>query len=211
VNDITLARIRFILVSAVIGLAWACSLRAMMMALAGPDSNFTFSGTFGIILATGVVVGALLGWAEHQRRTGPQHRLLILTPLLIGLVPLIFTRSIDPAPIGLALLAMVGGYSVSGRGPLWSRILAGTIALADVAVPYFAPKPDPALRATTAYGAWFATLASSLYVTLALASSIPMRQPDTARNPGDERGSPPDDPVAPDPARTEVSSSSAGC
>ena len=67
-----MGRIRFMLLGAVVGLAWAASLRGFMMALAGPDSTFT--GTFGIIIPTGIVVGVLLGWAEHQRRTGPQHR-----------------------------------------------------------------------------------------------------------------------------------------
>ena len=142
-SDLTMSRIRFILIGAVIGLTWAASLRGMMMALAGADSTFTFTGTFGIIISTGVVVGALLGWAEHQRRTGHQHGLLILTPLLIGVVPLVLTSGIDPAPIGLALLAMVGGYSVSGRGPLWSRIVAGGIALANVAAPFPRPQTAP--------------------------------------------------------------------
>jgi hypothetical protein len=67
-------RIRLMLVGGVVGLAWAASLRGFMMVLAGPDSTFTFAGTFEIIIPTGIVVGALLGWAEHQRRTGPQHR-----------------------------------------------------------------------------------------------------------------------------------------
>jgi len=116
-------RIRFILIGAVVGIAWAASLRGFMSELAGPASAFAFSGTFGIIIPVGVVVGALLGWAEYQRRTGLQYRLLI------------------------------------------------------------APKPYPDLSATTPHGAWFATLASSLFVTLALASSIPMRRPASAGRP----------------------------
>ena len=43
-----------------------------MMQLADPTSTFTFSGTFGIILPAGVLAGALLGWAEYQRRAGRQ-------------------------------------------------------------------------------------------------------------------------------------------
>ena len=82
-----------------------------------------------------------------------------------------------PAPFGLALIAMVGGYAVSGRGPLWARILAGTVNLATRPVTFLAPKPYPNLSATTAQGAWFATLASCLGLTLALACSIPMRRP----------------------------------
>ena len=70
---LTVNRARLILLGAVIGLTWAASLRAFMMVLAGPDSTFTFSGTFGIIIPTGIIVGALLGWAEHQRRVGTPH------------------------------------------------------------------------------------------------------------------------------------------
>jgi len=169
-------RVRFILVGAVVGIAWAASLRGFMSQLAGPDSTFTYSGTFGIIIPAGVVVGALLGWAEYQRRTGPQYRLLIAAPLLIGIIPVLFTGQLDLGPVSLALLAMAGGYSVSGRGPLWARIVAGA-AFAIVPVTFVAPKPYPDLSATTPHGAWFATLASSLFVTLALASSIPMRRP----------------------------------
>jgi hypothetical protein len=172
-----MGRIRFILIGAVIGLAWATSLRGFMMVLAGPESMFTFSGTFGIIIPTGIIVGALLGWAEHQRRTGTPHPLLILAPLLIGIIPNVATGTLDLGPIGLALLAMVGGYAVSGRGPLWARIVAGIINLAGVVVTFLAPKPDPDLSYTTPHGAWFDTLAASLGVVLALACSIPMRRP----------------------------------
>jgi hypothetical protein len=58
-----MARIRFIGVGAVLGLTWAAALRGYMMQLAGPTSTFTFSGTFGIILPAGTLVGGLLGWA----------------------------------------------------------------------------------------------------------------------------------------------------
>ena len=177
-------RIRFVLVGAVAGVAWAASLRAFMQQLAGPDSTFSFAGTFGIIIPAGVAVGALLGWAEYQRRTGSQHRLLVLAPLLLGVVPLVqpgairalVTTGDGSGPIGLALLAMIGGYSVSGRGPLWPRTAAGVVTLAAVAATFLAPKPSPDLSVTTAQGAWFATLGSSLFVILALACSIPMRQ-----------------------------------
>ena len=97
-------RIRFILTGAVFGIAWACSLRGFMQQLAGADSTFTFAGTFGVIIPAGTVVGALLGWAEYQRRAGRQHRLLILAPPLIGIIPVVFTAQLDIGPIALALL-----------------------------------------------------------------------------------------------------------
>jgi hypothetical protein len=185
-------RIRFILIGAVLGVAWASSLRGFMQQVAGPDSEFTFAGTFGIILPAGATTGALLGWAEYQRRAGHQYRLLTAAPLVIGIAPLVqpgalrtlLTTGGGLAPAGLALLAMIGGYSVSGRGPRWARIAAGLVALADVLVVWAAPKPFPDLSITTAQGAWFDTLASSLYVCLALAAAIPMHR--AARPPGPE-------------------------
>jgi hypothetical protein len=171
-----MGRLRLILVGAVLGLTWAAALRGYMMQLAGPTSTFTFSGTFGIILPTGILVGALLGWAEYQRRADRQHPLLIGAPLLLGILASLLTA--DLAPAGLALAAMIGGYAVSGRGPLWVRIAAGLIALGTIIAPFAGPKPYPDLSITTPHGAWAATLASSLFVAFALACSIPMRRPD---------------------------------
>jgi hypothetical protein len=88
------------------------------------------------------------------------------------------TGSVDGGPLGLALLAMIGGYAVSGRGPAGIRAGAGLVPLGGVVVTFLAPKPFPYLSASTAHGAWFCTLASSLFLTLALASSIPMRRPE---------------------------------
>jgi hypothetical protein len=181
----SMGRIRFILIGAVAGIAWATSLRALMMVLAGPQSTFTFTGTFGIIIPTGMAVGALFGLAEYQHRVGHQYPVLIATPLLVGIVPLVqpgalqalVTTGDGGAPIGLAVSAMIGGFALSGRGPLWARVLAGTIALAEVPATFLAPKPLPDLSVTTPYGAWFATLASSLGLVLTLASAIPMRRP----------------------------------
>jgi hypothetical protein len=173
-----MGRIRLILLGAILGLMWAAGLRGYMMQLAGPTSTFTFSGTFGIILPAGTLVGALLGWAEYQRRAGHQYRLLIGAPLLLAILPSLLTAELDLAPVGLALFAMVGGYAVSGRGPIWVQIVAGLIALGAIVAPFAGPKPYPDLSVTTPYGAWAATLASSLFVAFALACSIPMRIPD---------------------------------
>ena len=175
-------RIRFILVGAVIGIAWAASLRGFMMVLAGPDSTFTFGGTFGVIIPTGIVVGALLGWAEHQRRTGHQHRLLILAPLLLGVVPLILHRTASTRPHSPSRCSR---WSAGTRCPAAARSGRGSWPAPSpsptIPVTFLAPKPYPDLSATTPHGAWFATLACSLFVTLALACSIPMRRPETRR------------------------------
>ena len=73
---------------------------------------------------------------------------------------------------------MAGGYALSGRGPLWTRIVAGLANLASLAGTFLAPKPYADLSYTTAQGAWFNTLAVSLEVVLALACAIPMRRAD---------------------------------
>lgn len=187
-----MGRFRFIGVGAVLGLTWAASLRGYMMQLAGPASAFTFSGTFGIILPSGILVGALLGWAEYQRRAGRQHPLLAGAPLLLAILPILLTGEPDLAPAGLTLTAMTGGCAVSGRGPRGGRIVAGLIALGAIIAPFAGPKPYPDLSITTPHGAWAATLASSLFVAFALACSIPMRLP-----------SPVPVPAAPEPATTE--------
>jgi hypothetical protein len=177
----SLDRIRFILIGAVLGIAWAASLRAFMMVLAGPESTFTFAGTFGIIIATGMAVGALFGLAEYQHRLGHQYPVLVATPLLLGIVALAATGD-GTTQFGLAVSAMIGGFALSGRGPIWARIVAGVIALAEIAVPFLAPKPLPNLSVTTPYGLWFATLASSLGLVLTFASAIPMRRPRVSRD-----------------------------
>jgi hypothetical protein len=174
-----MGRNRFIVIGALVGVAWAASLRGFMAQLAGQDSTFTMAGTFGIILPTGTIVGALLGWAEYQHRSGHQYRPLILAPLLIGIIPTLATATPDPSPIGLALLAMAGGYAISGRGPLWTRAVAGIVNLAGVVVTFLAPKPSPDLSYTTPHGLWFDTLGASLGMVLALACAIPMRRPET--------------------------------
>jgi uncharacterized membrane protein YuzA (DUF378 family) len=174
-------RVRFIGIGAVIGIAWAASLRGFMQQLAGSTSSFTFGGTFGIIIGAGTATGALLGWAEYQRRLGRQYPLLIAAPLLIAIFPTVGTGQLDSGPVGLVAAAMAGGYSVSGRGPRWARIVAAVIGFAGVPITFFAPKPDPDLSFTTPHGAWFCTLASSLFITFALASSIPMLRPAATR------------------------------
>jgi hypothetical protein len=178
-RSVTVGRNRFIVIGAIVGVAWAASLRGFMAQLAGVESTFTMAGTFGVILPTGAVVGALLGWAEYQHRSGQQYRSLILAPLLIGIIPTLATATLDPSPIVLALFAMAGGYAISGRGPLWTRAVAGMVNLAGVVVTFLAAKPFPELSYATPHGLWFDTLAASLGTVLALACAIPMRRPET--------------------------------
>jgi hypothetical protein len=68
----------------VCGLAWAAGFRGYLAAVAGPGSQMDRVGTFEGVLLPGLVTGALLGWAEHLRRTGGRPALrhwLALAPL----------------------------------------------------------------------------------------------------------------------------------
>jgi hypothetical protein len=101
---------------------------------------------------------------------------LIAAPLLLGVLPFVVIGDVA-GPETLAVAGMIGGYAVSGRGPRRPRALAALITVAGVVVVFAAPKPGLDLGLATAKGAWFDVLASSLFLTFALACSIPMRRP----------------------------------
>ncbi|ALV40694.1 hypothetical protein AU252_05525 [Pseudarthrobacter sulfonivorans] len=174
-------------VGATCGIAWAAGFRAYMVELAGPASTFDWWGTFGAILLPGAIAGGLLGWAEALRRTGGRRgwRWLALAPLAFAVAPMLMpgavaallTQGLGGGAIAVALMALGGGYALSRRGPLWSRLVAGLTSgalLAALALtgPGIA---GPALALTEPRGAWVAVLATSFVVVLALASSIPHR------------------------------------
>lgn len=176
---------RAVAVGAVLGVAWTSSLRGWMVHIAGPDSTFTWLGTFVGLLLPGAVVGALLGWAEHLRRTGgrPGWRRLALAPLLLAVTPLLLpgglrtlvTTGMGSGAIGIVLFGMLGGFTLSGRGRLWPRLAGGILAFAPVPAAFLAPAFRPELDPGTPAGAWFAANFSALFITLALACAIPLR------------------------------------
>lgn len=173
-------------VGALLGLAWASSLRGWMTQLAGPASVVTWTGTFIGVLLPGVLVGVLLGWAEHQRRSGGARRgWLVLAPLLFpamalslpGAMQRFLTAGIGGGAFGIVLLGMLGGFALSGRGPGWARFGCGVAAFALVpAWFFFGQLMRPELDATTPLGAWVATNFSALFLTLAMACSVPLRR-----------------------------------
>jgi hypothetical protein len=174
---------RSVVVGAVLGVAWSASLRGYMAQLAGPESEVTWLGTFGGVILPGAVVGALLGWARHCRGAGPawlawSPLLLAVAPLALpGAIPTLVTTGMGGGAIGLTLLALLGGWSLSGRGPRLVRIPAGILAYALVPAVYLGPPMRPELDPATPYGAWVATLVSALFVLLSLACAIPTRRP----------------------------------
>jgi hypothetical protein len=170
------------------GLAWAAGLRGFMAQIVHDESNVSWSGTFVFILLPGLLIGLLLGWAEHLRRTGgrPGWRWLALSPLLFAAIlfsagPVgvlgIFEDGVGGGAIGVPLYAMAGGYAISGRGPRWGRIACG--ALAVTTIPIWALTVESFggadLAVTTARGLWVALYYYSFLALLMVAAAIPHR------------------------------------
>lgn len=175
----------FVVVGTVCGLAWAAGLRGMMAEIAGPESTVDWSLTFGWLLLPGIVVGALLGWAEHLRRTGGRRswRWLALAPLAFAAVLFsepgnlagLLEDGVGGGALAVPLFGMAGGYALSGRGRRWTRIGCGMVALAPI--PIWAATATsvggPDLALDTPRGAWVAVLFYSFLAVLAIACAIP--------------------------------------
>lgn len=185
---------QFVAIGATCGIAWAAGFRGYMVELAGPASTVGWWGTFGALLLPGAIAGGLLGWAEALRRTGGRRgwRWLALAPLTFAIAPMLMpgaitillTQGLGGGAIAVPLMAIGGGYALSRRGPLWSRLVSGLISAALIAALALAAPgiAGSGLALTEPRGAWVAVLASSFVVVLALASSIPHQPVLTAAN-----------------------------
>lgn len=180
--------VSLVLLGGLCGLAWAAGLRGFMAQISNEDSSVSWSGTFGYILLPGLLIGLLLGWAEHLRRTGGRRRWrwLALSPLLFAAVlfgegPLgvlgIFEDGLGGGAIGVPLIAMAGGYAISGRGPRWGRLACGALAL--TAIPIWALTVESFagadLAVTTPRGLWVALYFYSFLALFMVAAAIPHR------------------------------------
>jgi hypothetical protein len=165
------------------GLAWAAGLRGAMALLAAADSTVTWSGTFGWILLPGVAVGALLGWAEHLRRSGgrPGWRWLALSPLLFGAVLFsdlggwaqFLEDGIGGGALAVPLFGMLGGWALSARGPRWARVACRAVLLAPVPVLLVVLVRDAST--VTALDAFVGLYFSVYLLALMVACAIPHR------------------------------------
>lgn len=169
-----------ILIGAVGGLAWAASLRAFMVEIAGIESQVSWVDTFIGILLPGLVAGGLLGWAEVRRRDGRPVPALIAAPLLFAVATLslpgqlvaLLTTGLGGGAVAMPLMGMAGGYALAGRRR-WARIVCGVLAVAllVVAAVLTVVLGIPLTARTT----WVAILFVTLLAVQAWACTIPLR------------------------------------
>jgi len=188
VTDDKNRRVVLVLLGGLCGLAWAAGMRGFMAQLVQEDSTVSWSGTFGYILLPGLLIGLLLGWAEYLRRTGGRRhwRWLALSPLLFAAIlfsqgPLgvfgIFEDGLGGGAIGVPLIAMAGGYAISGRGPRWGRLACGALALTAIPIWALTVKSFAGadLAITTPRGLWVALYYYSFLALFMVAAAIPHR------------------------------------
>lgn len=181
--------VRWAALGGLCGLAWACALRSFMAEVAGFESAVHWGNTWGYILLPGLLIGALLGLAEHYRRTGGRRhwRWLVLSPFLFAAVLVeglvtdpanLFAGGIGAGTVAIPALAIIGGHALSARGPRWSRALATVLGLAALAAwPLTGAAVGGASFAMShPQGVWAAVLYDGLLVLLALATSGPLRR-----------------------------------
>lgn len=126
---------RWVALGAFGGLTWGAALRALMAIFAlqfGEQPQFTWHGTFVVILSPSALMGALLGAAAYltERAGKTRWRWAILAPLLLVIFPLLFLDGFIPAlittglgggAIFVALIGVLGGYAFSSFGRHWMR------------------------------------------------------------------------------------------
>jgi hypothetical protein len=102
-----------------------------------------------------------------------------------GAIAGLLTEGLGGGAIAVSLTGIGGGYALSRRGPLWARLACGLVSAAlAVALALTGPGiAGPRLAITEPRGAWFAVLAASFIVLLALAASIPHRSPPLPKQP----------------------------
>lgn len=178
--------VRSTLLGAGLGLAWGAGWRGWMAVLAGEASRFTWLGTFAGVLLPATLVGAALGWAEHTRRNGDTNhrRWTAFTPLLFVVAPALvqpdfvaqLRSGLGTGAIATALIGMLGGYAIAGRGPRWTillaRLLMASLVAATVAGVFLAAA-EPRQAAPVPSGAYLALTFLAFSSLLAWACAIP--------------------------------------
>jgi hypothetical protein len=174
-------------VGALAGFAWAAAMRAFMWEVAGANAAVDWVGTFVWVLLPGTVIGALLGWAEHRRRSGPVpgRRWLVWSPMISAAVLLQnpldllngFEGGIGLAAVAVPAICMAGGYAIAGDGPLWARCVGGLILVSSIPIWSLtaADVGGSTMSLWNPHGAWAAILYWTLLATMSMAAGIPHR------------------------------------
>lgn len=188
----------FVLAGFVIGLAWTSALRAYMSEVAGFASRVEWVATFAQILLPGVLMFIAFAVAEYFRRTGGRTgwRWLAAAPVLLTIAPLLspgavvtlLTTGVGGGALAIPLAGVLGGFAVSGRGPIWARIVAGVpvgaFIVAGSAAFFFL---DPLVKGPTEpRGVWIGLLFASLMVIFVVACSVPHRPVVVSPTPDDD-------------------------
>lgn len=177
-------------VGGVCGLTWAAALRAWMVQLVGADGS-TFSWlTIALVLAPGLLVGLLLGWAAYLRGTGARMpRWLPAAPALFAMAlldPTIFMALISTGEGAGALMvvatSLAAGFALSRRGWSLARSAAGLVAVLGLSM--LGAIGTMAGPVTTPRGAWVCLLGLSLMLLLCLAAALPYRAAHAPRGVG---------------------------
>ncbi len=171
---------RLITVGALLGIAWSSGMRAWMQQLAGSESRFTWY-TVGALIIPAAVVGALLGLAEHRRRIGSPDARFLLGVVPLGVAPLILPDAIPNlvhhgfggGDIGVVGFGLAGAYGLAGSRR-WLRWVLGLPA-GGLAGLFALGGWRPGMEVSNPYGAWAATLITSLYLCFVVACTIPLR------------------------------------
>ncbi len=170
-----------VVVGALLGLTWAAALRAYMVALAGPISEFSWWGTFGAILLPGAVSGALLAIAWRRGLQGRPSAWFALAPTPLALVPLLepgalialVTSGLGGGAAGVVIAGLTGGFALGQRGRLWVRIVCGALWVALLVGFSMTPALVAGMPVTTPEGAWLTVLVTGLMALLSIACVAP--------------------------------------
>jgi hypothetical protein len=142
-----------------------------------------------------LLVGGLLGLAEHRRRTGgSRSHWLTLSPCLFlaaladpAIFKALITQGFGGGAIGVVMFGLAGGYALAGRGRAWWRRTCGVIAVLGILM--MSVLASDAAPLETAHGSWVGMYAASLLAVLMLACAIPQRSagPRSFPRPGSRR------------------------
>lgn len=172
------------------GLAWGAAMRAWMtlaVLVEGNLPSYDWVLTFVLILLPSTLIGGLYGWAESGRRSGgsPARRHAAWAPLLFVIIPFaydtgffatVLANGIGFGAVVVTIFGLAGGFALSGRGPRWARLLAGTLPAAGLIALGYGISSVVVPTRLEALPAMVVVLFVSLMVIWMVASTIPHRQ-----------------------------------